>query len=459
MEQVAANECVFVGEGNAHVVVRNGDKVLKLKKRHESFDREIRYISDVIDPLLSASYRSLGGRQLVMLTRNFIRSLNEEIWSHRPASRRDTAVIDINNEYGMEENDATRMIRWFPKSNNVALEIKVKCGLKCSSPFYYNYGNNNDRLFKLQFSRYELKQIYKTKTSNGSFTPRTSDYNPCDLCSMNSVKVATSLTNLYDCPQNNFKVISSDRGVLRDGAGTNEIELSNHLIEYFGSSCVAEGLIPVVSTIFSRESILAEVQQLQGLDVLDVEGVSLVYAMLLSTLGSQTAVLEKIHAYTLPTADILSIMKRNVSDPASHVKLFLALKSLQAASSDSEETIASRYHQALHLLHAASVDDCIFLIHLYLLALTMKDASIIIAFTVKEHQHASGFELLESCHVHTTQSYSDAGLVTVRTGQGMMDLHYRITLCDIGPKPISKIINKQDDERKMCHLIYSSVAL
>ncbi len=459
MEQVVVSECVFLREGNAHVVVRNGDKVLKLKKRKESSDREIQYISNVIDPLFSASYQSLGGRQLVMLTRNFICSLNEIIWSHRPVARRDAAAIDINNEYGIEEHDATRMIRWFPKNDNLAIEIKVKCGLKCSSPFYYNYGNNNDRLFKLQFSRYELKQIYKTKTSNGSFNPRTSDYDPCDLCSMDSVKIATSLINLYNCPQNNFKVISSNHGILHDGIATNEVELHNHLSEYFGSSDITEGLIPVVSTIFSRESILAEVQQLQGLDVLDVEGVSLIYTMLLSTLGSQDAVLEKIHAYTLTTADIISIMKLNVSDPASHVRLFLGLKSLQVTSSDSEESIASRYHQAVHLVHAASVDDCVFLIHLYLLALTMKDASIIIAFTVREHQNAADFKLVESCHVHTTQSPSDAGVVTLRTSHGAMDLHYRITLCDIGPKPINKIIIKQEAERNMCDLVYNSVAL
>lgn len=458
MELLATSEYVFVGEGNAHAVVRNGDNVLKLKKRKESFDHEIKYISGVVDPLLSESYRSLGARRLIALTQDFVDSLNEAIWAQRPASRRAFTAIDASNQYAVEEDDATRMIRWFPSNHNLAVEIKVKCGLKCSSPFYYNYCNNNDRLFKLKFSRYELKQMYKTISSSETFVPRSNAYNPCDLCSMDRDRIAKSLMDLYYCPQNNFKITSSTHGVLHDGIGSKGKELIDRLNEYFGSSQVTEGFIPVVSNVLASESVLAEVQQLQGLDVLDVEGVSLVYTKLLTALGTQSAVLETIHAYAPSTADIASLMSTGcTATSSSHVQLFMGLKALQVASGESEKTIASRYQQALQLLDSASVDDCLFLLHTYLLALTMRDASIIIAFTVNERQDAP--DLPDLCNVRSTQSHCGVGAVTIRASHRTTELNYRITLCDIGPKPVKKLINKQDEEEDMCKLVYNSVAL
>ena len=58
-------------------------------------------------------------------------------------------------------------------NHDVSIELKVKCGLKCCSPFLpcNNISNNTSHDIKFRYSRYSLMQLVKFSKSmkNGTF--------------------------------------------------------------------------------------------------------------------------------------------------------------------------------------------------------------------------------------------------------------------------------------------------
>ena len=79
-------------------------------------------------------------------------------------------------------------------NHDVSIELKVKCGLKCCSPFLpcNNNSNNTSHDIKFRYSRYSLMQLVKFSKSMKNGT------NPWDTSNSNSRKFMLSLYDPSD---------------------------------------------------------------------------------------------------------------------------------------------------------------------------------------------------------------------------------------------------------------------
>jgi hypothetical protein len=117
------------------------------------------------------------------LSEEFILELISKCSEARSSSRR-SIDIKLSNFVIFEENafglaGPLRAIS-YESAKSISFEIKVKCGLKLSSPFAC--GAN---AVKSSFSRFQIMQMEK----HGFITDFSRLYNPCDLCSMHAFRI------------------------------------------------------------------------------------------------------------------------------------------------------------------------------------------------------------------------------------------------------------------------------
>jgi len=341
----------------------------------------------------------------------------------------------------------------------VTFEFKVKSGLYSTSPFL----PQDRRLIKLHVGRYALLQMYKysrfvgkvheedgkgtyMKCPWGTFD-RTSSYDPSDLCSRDERRVCKALAALTESPQNNLRVFVNGK----NRAEACELKLTT------------DEFSPLLNKVFCEEELLEQLQAIQRLDFLDIEGACAVFDRLCVITGGSTLASEDIIAsyreqkydwIVLAAKGTLKYLRDSnattASSKSSNVASFAFpcdtiiqtlidfSISLQTSSSGDDEYAAS--HALVALLTS---DECALLLNLWLLALSAKDASVMVAFRQVQLPGPG-----QERHVHQTESHS--GFVVSSTSSCTGTYAYSLSLIDIGPKAIQKCWNKRSEEEAIC---------
>ena len=200
----------------------------------------------------------------------------------------------------------------------LTFEIKVKGGLKGSSPFIAA-----DRSIKLRHSRYSLMQLYKqAKRVNrratvvnggaefawGKFLGL-SNYEPLLLCSRDAAAVREELTKLVDNPQNNLRMclngrhlygwdkanveglqkalLASDFNSALTGTRVATATAGGEEGEGGSGTAILSGLLDTLAAVLCGEEVLRRMKDMQLLDLLDMEGAARAYWRLVQCFNNE----------------------------------------------------------------------------------------------------------------------------------------------------------------------------
>jgi len=213
---------IFFAEGGRHILCRDNRHnryLLRLRKIDINDDdndddsmkrilHSIRYTDIMINNWfgINTSTISNDSPRVIELLPSFKSELMISIDEYRPIGRKSSSndihkygTIDIDYSYLYKPINTNSNI----DNNDISIELKVKCGLKCSSPFLSCTDSNNSDSdgnsnvdtshdIKLRYSRYGLMQLVKLgkKMTESISNPwensntndfKLSSYNPSDL--------------------------------------------------------------------------------------------------------------------------------------------------------------------------------------------------------------------------------------------------------------------------------------
>ncbi|KAK7280684.1 hypothetical protein RJT34_25751 [Clitoria ternatea] len=300
-----------------------------------SSDKEIAgqlYVQHVMKPLLGAKYVDAGMH--VLVTREFLELVENNVLSQRPACRVDAARVDTHCDFGLLMSDHSLFANGSQGCGPcISVEIKPKCGFLPLSRFI-----SEGTAIKRRITRFEMHQALKLHQGEIS---QQSEYNPLDLFSGSKERILKAIKGLFTTPQNNFRVFLNGSLILGGlgGVAKNtdvciaevfEDELKS-VIQADDGLCT-ENLFTLVTEALQQSGVLDKLLEVQMLDNVDIEGV--------------------IHAYY----DITS-------------------QQCIVCSKLGEEQ-AKRYTA----LHSASLDESLRIVKDYLIAATAKDCSLMLCF-------------------------------------------------------------------------------
>lgn len=381
-------------------------------------------------------------------------------------------------------------------STTITVEFKVKSGLLSISPFLSSYH------LKRSFTKFHFMQF--VKFTNKARSPiqsfHISQYNPNDLSSQNYRKIRESFSLLEDSPQNNFLISLDGQRVF----GFNELDedrlditIHSFFKQVYSESVAPKGysknlLYDIMASILSTECALVELQLLQASDLLDIEGMIEVFYRLVHLISisenfseysqSEKFALEKIAStcdplpmeicrliaqqrqmlnnlllssstkectsqiYLHHLENLINILQQDsYLLYSSHVLVRLYKLSLQIGSSisslSSQDMEEQRQYQCSSFLQSLNLDDCIFLLKLWLLSLAAADSSAILTI--------GGISSIKEESQPQTHQYS--GIYSrneITDPFPCFSLLYHLILVDLGPKPVDKILEKIRNNEK-----------
>lgn len=511
-----ADDWIYAGEGNSSIAIANNDvhvdgdfygclliipklcrdglhdRVLPLNIGHY-----VQYIENVMRPWFTSSYVS-DRMELIELDDVFLSEIASRIVDHRPLGRLkcDTPLIlsssacvqrNFNVIYRMRPPIGNEGIRYTNTLNTyLSIELKVKSGLKGTSPFI-----PESRSIKRRFSKFFLTQLHKksrvsslgTDQSWGIFVEE-STYDPALLFSGNYNNVKSSLCRLFKVPQNNLKVKVNNKHLY----GLDKVDM-NHLLEGLSSlhvsptvtsnsnnsdAGVLDIIIDCLSSVLSEECILPRLEAMLKLDLLDVEGCEVVYNRLLQLFKGSHVELETylLECFSSPLdGTIIEFMRRFDQSrlpkecPSSGLQLpgiIVELASCQVDDSMPIETIQVLHYTALGLIEKeTSIGHLALLLKMWMMSLIAKDVSLMVTLqpvvvsratdntNTKEPMNQVGkrMQLQDSLSCGVV---FPIGVVDSRPGDPLMMFFYSVGILDIGLKPISKIWSKNKVEEAFC---------
>jgi hypothetical protein len=511
-----ADDWIYAGEGNNSIAIANNDvhvdgdfygclliipklcrdglhdRVLPLNIGHY-----VQYIENVMRPWFTSSYVS-DRMELIELDDVFLSEIASRIVDHRPLGRLkcDTPLIlsssacvqrNFNVIYRMRPPIGNEGIRYTNTLNTyLSIELKVKSGLKGTSPFI-----PESRSIKRRFSKFFLTQLHKksrvsslgTDQSWGIFVEE-STYDPALLFSGNYNNVKSSLCRLFKVPQNNLKVKVNNKHLY----GLDKVDM-NHLLEGLSSlhvsptvtsnsnnsdAGVLDIIIDCLSSVLSEECILPRLEAMLKLDLLDVEGCEVVYNRLLQLFKGSHVELETylLECFSSPLdGTIIEFMRRFDQSrlpkecPSSGLQLpgiIVELASCQVDDSMPIETIQVLHYTALGLIEKeTSIGHLALLLKMWMMSLIAKDVSLMVTLqpvvvsratdntNTKEPMNQVGkrMQLQDSLSCGVV---FPIGVVDSRPGDPLMMFFYSVGILDIGLKPISKIWSKNKVEEAFC---------
>jgi hypothetical protein len=330
-------------------------------------------------------------------------------------------------------------------TNTWTADIKVKCGLRSTSPFV----PQSHKVKKLH-GRYTVMQAHKLKCAIrsqdilpwGGKVSTISRYDPLQLTSGVYEQTQEAIKNLFQNPQNNFRILHNRKAIY---TGTHTIsDEKAHLPDFMDFFCLQntfpndtigrDHFLDILSIIAAEEPIFPQLQALQSVDILDIEGANLVYQHLQSTIlgeheptTSSRFPSEKIgitslvddyiadHAVQLHSslllyecADILMTihtLKKNVSsqyisDKISSLitKLPIYIQDILAMQDDSASPVVTVGQEEINtkIIQKWSAEQCALILNLYLLSLTACDASIVISVKSPESSNIQNIPFKKS---------------------------------------------------------------
>ena len=378
--------------------------------------------------------------------------------------------------------------------NTLSFELKVKGGLKIRSPFI-----PRDRGIKLFKSRFWVMQRHKAFLRGTPSLSKISYYDPSNVCSQNYCKVRSELGCLLRNPQNNFKVVFNGQYCFGEDLENNNSlhEACNDFI-YEKSSCndgrstsrsshcenSTEIVESMLSSILCYEPILARLETMQALDLIDVEGAANIFTHLETCLGSRNEAITAIKSALLQPLDPdlyfaaealrasnkvdsskkLSTLQSEHAAILSLPTIVKRLWDLQIYEDMSPSTITQHREKAADAISEASPTDALLLLKLWMLALIAKDASVLVSMKVISADNAevsagecmpstgSDFEVTLSNGKHCgmlTTALTHVAAARCGRDKPLLRVAYSVGLVDIGVKAIEKCWLKDHEEERI----------
>ena len=510
-----ADDWIYAGEGNNSIAIANNDVqhvdddlygcllIIPKLSRDGLHDRVppldighyVQYIENVMRPWFTSSYVS-DRMELIELDDVFLSEIASRIVDHRPLGRLkcDSPLIlsssaciqrNFNVIYRMRPPIWSEGIRYTNTHNTyLSIELKVKSGLKGTSPFI-----PESRNIKRRFTKFFLTQLHKknrvsslgTDQSWGIFVEESS-YDPALLFSGNYHNVKSSLCQLFKVPQNNLKVKVNNKHLY----GLDKVDM-NHLLEGLSSLHVSPavtsssnnsdaGVLDIVidclSSVLSEECILPRLEAMQKLDLLDVEGCEVVYNRLLQLFRGSHVELEAylLECFSSPLdggtiIEFMSGSRLRKKCPSSGLQLpgiIVELASCQVDDSMPIDTIQMLHYTAIGLIEKeASIDHLALLLKMWMMSLIARDVSLMVTLqpvvvsratdntNTKEPMDQVGkrMQLQDSLSCGVV---CPIGVVDSLPRDPFMMFFYSVGILDIGLKPISKIWTKNKVEEAFC---------
>ncbi|KAK5831705.1 inositol-pentakisphosphate 2-kinase-like [Gossypium arboreum] len=346
------------------------------KELTASSNREILeqlYVKHVMSPLLGPKHVDVGIR--VLVTKEFLKSVEKNVTCHRPAWRVHSSQVDVNRDSVLILSDHSI----FPDGNLkrepcITVEIKPKCGFLPISRFI-----TEENAVKRNVVRFRMHQALKLHNQEIS---EYSEYNPLDLFSGSREGIQKAIEALYATPQNNFRVFLNGSIVFGGlGGGTNSTtvqvgeafeDILKNFIQADNGQRTTSFLQLVAETIYTSGA-LEQLLEVQKLDTYDIEGA--------------------IHAYY-----------NIISQPC------MVCREL------SKDKLSCRYTS----LHSIPLDQSLKIVKDYLIAATAKDCSLMISFRPKEDGRLPSHN-------------------TVYLGSTNQAFEYKVYFIDLDLKPLKKM--------------------
>jgi hypothetical protein len=453
----------------------------------DSLVRDVATMTCVMRECFTISYLS-DVLRIVQLKQSFVAELSERLNSVRPAGRKKGSQEVQLLTSALLQRNFNCLYR--PLRDIVTIELKVKSGLKSTSPFL-----PDDRLIKTKHSPFGLQQLYmhaKAKQSEdlsmswgtlGAY----SRYDPSKLCSRQYADVRDSLNVLLGSPQNNLRISVNGRHCYGwdkpdIGALHSAMASCTHKDLVAGdAACVGAahltGTLDALASLLCVEDILERLQAAQRLDLLDSEGAALAFDRIVELAGSvdaaTTTVLQQLLRPIQPSIFAFAFQGLSLSStppvrdcPCIVVEL-VRLKIHEGLSMDD---IDKRRRSALSLLASASMDEAALLLQLWMVALIAKDASIIVSLqcmplggsrTSCASSADAGVAWEAGRFGIHRQSSSHCGVVFPHTREGSSERDseqdalgvsyvYNVGIVDIGLKSVSKAKQKSAHDATIC---------
>jgi hypothetical protein len=501
MDDVSSTQWCYLGEGKVKIAFVNSDPGSTLFERillaYKSSDRGVtgcvRFEDEVMHKLLPDVYCDTN-LSINVIPADMLMDLVKIASESRPAGRKTSKPLHLCNRGVLQQNYG-RIYRALPSAvlfnqygRELTVELKVKCGLKASSPFIPFH-----RRVKLTMSRYQLIQHTKdaqaTHPSSGGPTWGKyighSNYMPEDLCSGDLPRLRRSLQSLLHNPQNNLRV--SVDGKHR--YGWDEVELSSlyDALRSVESGTVssqgtgAEGeaqaqeMLDAVAQILTKECVLQRLQALQDLDVLDVEGAALVYARVVNLCGDcrdaanrylETSMLQPpVSMDTNGQRPPLPNTYSAECDDSCSSDISQRLRELRISESTPDKQWTAYRARATELIQRATLEECAHLLQLFMIALIARDASVVLAlkrvattystpdFVAQTLAHCGIVRVPKQGAESNTQC-SDSMTINcgteADTAAGDVCYAYTVGVIDLGLKALDKLWQKDLEEDAIC---------
>lgn len=203
----------------------------------------------------------------------------------------------------------------------------------------------------------------------------------------------------------------------------------------------------VLASILLHETILDRLLALQALDVLDVEGAGLVMGRLTELCGGDQdealRLIDQAEARPVEVCPSAVAASSDISGISAISAISARLTGWRESMADDE--VEEQRRQALACVAGLTKEECVELLHRWLVALGACDCSLMISL----RRVASGGE------GRPRQTARTPGVVTC--GRSGVTVAYYVQAVDVGPKPATKVRAKALLEAEIVRLAASSV--
>ncbi|CAK7346330.1 unnamed protein product [Dovyalis caffra] len=332
------------------------------------------YTQQVMSPLLGPKHVDAGMR--VLVTTEFLECVEKNVLEQRPPSRVDVSMVNVESDSVIIMSDHSLFPGGILKDRPcISVEIKPKCGFLPVSKFIAE-GNS----VKRTTTRFRMHQVLKLHEHEIS---ELSEYDPLDLFSGSKERIHKAIKDLYNTPQNNFRIFLNGSLVFGGlGGGT-------------------KGTNAVVGKAF--EDVLKGIIQAE-------DG--------LRTMSFVQLVAETVYCSRV-LDELLKVQKRDNFDIEGAIHAYYNIVSQPCAVC--QQLDEARLPHRCSSLHSIRMDESLKIVKDYLIAATAKDCSLMISF-----RPTKGGELGSPySHVHlqsTNQSFN-----------------YKVNFIDLDLKPLKKM--------------------
>jgi inositol-pentakisphosphate 2-kinase len=354
----------------------------------------------------------------------------------------------------------------------LSLEIKPKAGYTAVSPLV-----PPSRIRKFATSRFALLQTLYVegkivKDWMNETVSQATAYNPLDLFSQDSDRIRTALEHLVVCPQNNFKlwmggrlILGTSLGSSSDWSGVRDVLCRNCSSDVSAAECQTL-LLNIVTAILVEESFLAQLGELQKVDIMDADGAIEIYRRLVhhcqGDCGQAERLIDTMHFCSesvsenpLPNFWNENPLSRPVPAPnleslVSEIDTFGALLQRLKPCLPNATVLNGARHRALDVIGRLSPEECCYLLQTWLLSLTMSDLSFFVTLCPSNlDDQDTKFRCAANdsiSHVVSRQQSDQPGRIAYRFGTNVGALDYEIKVIDVDRKPARKLRSRHEKE-------------